>query len=447
MTLRIAINAQLDPATGVGGVSSFLIALVAALGKLNDGDEEYLIVMTEGNTSWLEPYLGPNQQIVTVPSSAQDDQVSGKIGWLDDALRPLVQGIRRLLCPGMERIERQLGLIERQLWSSKRQLWWNVPVSDGLWEGLGCQVVHFPFQEYEICALPTVYNPHDLQHLHYPEFFNASDIARREAIYPAGCRFSKTVVVASDWVKSDVLHHYGVHEDKVQVIPWAAPTQAYGESTPEVLEEVRSIYGLTEDYAFYPAMTWEHKNHIRLLQALALVRERDGRVVNLVCTGFQHNQYWERIQSTIEELELQSQVHFLGFVPEEHLKSLYRLAQFVIAPTLFEASCGPVFEAWQEEVPVACSTVTSLPEQVGDGALLFDALSVEEIADTILRMTTDEPFRRQLTERGSNRLACFSWERTAKAYRAVYRRAARMPLNTEDKELLNWNWMKVGASS
>ncbi len=432
MSLRIAINARLDPATGVGGIGSFLIALVAALGKLNDGDEEYMIVMTEGNTSWLEPYLGPTQRIITVPSRSQNKRELGLKGWLDGTLRPIVSAFRRLLCPGVERME--------------RQLWSNVPVSDGFWEGLGCQVIHFPYQEFEICARPTVYNPHDLQHLHYPEFFNAIDIARREAIYPAGCRFSQTVVVASEWVKNDVSHHYGIHGDKIQVIPWAAPTHAYTEPSPELLEEVRNAYGLTNDYAFYPAMTWEHKNHIRLLEALALVRERDGKTINLVCTGFQHNEYWERIQSTIERLDLQNQVRFLGFVPEAHLKSLYRLAQFVVAPTLFEASCGPVFEAWEEEVPVACSTVTSLPEQAGDGALLFDALSVEAIAESILRMTTDEQLKSQLAERGSRRLASFSWERTAKAYRAVYRRAARIPLGADDLELLDWNWMKVGAS-
>jgi glycosyltransferase involved in cell wall biosynthesis len=204
---------------------------------------------------------------------------------------------------------------------------------------------------------------------------------------------------------------------------------------------VREKYGLDSPFALYPAMTWEHKNHIRLLHALALLRDRDDLKVRLVCTG-QQNDFWPRIKERMAALRLEGQVRFLGFVPAEHLRAVYRLAQFVVIPTLFEATSGPLLEAWQEGTPVACSTVTGLPEQAGDASLLFDPLSVEAIAEVVARMATDPDLRKQLQQRGMRRLQDFTWQRTAKAYRAVYRRAAGRPLGEEDRWLLDQDWTR-----
>jgi glycosyltransferase involved in cell wall biosynthesis len=194
-------------------------------------------------------------------------------------------------------------------------------------------------------------------------------------------------------------------------------------------------------FAFYPAVTWEHKNHIRLFQALARLRDRDRLKVHLVCTGYQATPFWPRIEETISTLKLQDQIQFLGKVPGVDLRAIYRSAQFVAVPTLFEAASGPVFEAWQEETPVTCSNVTALPEQARDAALIFDPYSVEEIAAAVGRLATDSNLRSQLVHKGKSRLKDFSWERTAKAYRALYRKVARQSLSEEDEFLLSWDWM------
>ena len=321
------------------------------------------------------------------------------------------------------------------------RIWPEVPISNGFYENLGCDVIHFPYQQFVLCALPSIYNPHDLQHLHFPQFFTPPIIAWRETVYPAGCHFARTVAAASQWVKQDIVDHYHVNPNKVQVIPLAPPTQAYREPTADYLTSIQEKYELSSPFALYPSMTWEHKNHIRLLEAMALLRNRDGLKINLVCTGHKNN-FWPHIEKRLLELNLQDQVKFLGLVPPQDLKALYRLAQFVVIPTLFEAASGPLFEAWQENVSVTCSTVTSLPVQAGDAALLFDPLSVEAIAEAMSKMATNPNLREDLRKRGVRRLQDFSWERTAKAYRAVYRRAAGYPLTEEDHWLLSWDWMR-----
>ena len=316
-----------------------------------------------------------------------------------------------------------------------------VPRSDGFYEQLDVDVIHFPSQRFVQTNLPMVYNPHDLQHLHYPEFFTQDVIEWRETVYRSGCRLAQVVVVGSQWSKDDLVHHYTLAPEKVQVVPWAAPTQIYPEVTDALLAEVTVQHGLTQPFALYPAATWQHKNHIALLETLAWLRHHADLRIQLVCTGYQ-TEFWPNIERRWHSLALEDQVKFLGVVPPVTLRAIYRLAQFVIIPSVFEPASFPVFEAWQEGVPVVCSSVAGLPEQTGGAALLFDPQSIESIATALQRMALDDGLRAELRHRGDRRLQDFSWDRTAKAYRAVYRRVAGFPLTEEDRWLLHGDWMR-----
>ncbi len=422
--LRIAINAQIKPNSGVGGIEAVLTALTA-LSRLDDGEEEYVFIGPWDEPEWLQPLLDSRQSIVRGPQPFE---------WKPGPLEPLKRALR------------PLRPVARGVWgslfrSTSSETNMSGPVSDGFYESLNCEVIHFPFQFFVRCALPMIYNPHDLQHVHYPEFFEPSVFNSREAAYPAACHAAHTVAVASQFVKHDIVQHYGVDPDKIQVIPWAPPPI---KTSPAFADDilVRKKYQLPDQpFALYPAMTWEHKNHIRLLEALALLRDRDELKVHLICTGDQKS-FWPRIERRLLQLGLEEQVKFLGLVSHEELCAIYRAAQFVIIPTLFEAASAPLFEAWQHDVPVACSSITSLPEQAADAALLFNPLSVEAIADAAARMTTGSGLREDLRRRGARRLQDFSFERTAKTYRAVYRRAAGRILSEEDRWLLSWDWMR-----
>ena len=435
--LRVAINAQLKPAGGTGGTVTVLRAL-AALAHLEDGDEEYVFVGPHDTTEWLRSILPPRQSVVCGPAPVElsPDRLESFKRALGP-LRPAARGIRRLLNTTVQTAEESTSKF-----ASLKSFAPSRPKN--FYEELGCDVIHFPFQSYEPCALPTVYNPHDLQHLHHPEFFTTSEVARREALHPAACRAAHTVVVASEFVKRDVAERYQLAPQKLQVIPWAPPPLPEA-SAAEDFPALGSKYGLSErPFALFPAMTWEHKNHVRLLEALARLREREGLELRFVCTGHKTD-FWPHVERRMNELGLGSQVSFPGLIPREELSVLYRAAQFVFIPTLFEAASAPLFEAWQHGAPVACSSVTSLPEQASGAALLFDPFDVDEIAGALARMATNEGLREGLRRRGASRLEDFSLERTAKAYRAVYRRAAGLGLGEEDRQLLGWDWTRRRA--
>lgn len=432
--LRVAINAQLNPGGGSGGTVTVLRAL-AALASLEDGPEEYVFVGPHDSAEWLRSILPPRQTVVRGPAPVEPgpdrlEPFKRALG----PLRPAARGLRRFLNTTVQTAEEATSGL-----ASSKSL--APPRPRNFYEGLGCDVIHFPFQSYEPCNLPTVYNPHDLQHLHHPEFFTPPEVARREALHPLACRAAHTVAVASEFVKRDVVECYHVAPEKVQVIPWAPPPLPEASSVVDI-STLREKYGLSErSFAFYPAMTWEHKNHVRLLEALAVLRDRAGLEVRFVFTGHK-TEFWPRVERRMNELKLAGQVSFLGLIPREELSAFYRAAQFVFVPTLFEAASAPLFESWQHGAPVACSSVTSLPEQAAGAALLFDPSDVETIAAALARMATDEELRGELRRRGASRLEDFSLERTAKAYRAVYRRAAGLSLCEEDRHLLGWDWTR-----
>jgi glycosyltransferase involved in cell wall biosynthesis len=167
---------------------------------------------------------------------------------------------------------------------------------------------------------------------------------------------------------------------------------------------------------------------------MARLRDDHSVSVPLICTG-RLSGYWPTIDERRHRLGLVEQARFIGFVDPIQLRALYRLAQFVIFPSLFEGGGFPIVEAFAEGTPVACSTATSLPEYAGDAAFLFEP-TVAGIAEAVRLMTTDERLRSTLRERGARRRGAFSWERTAQTYRALYRRVAGRPLARDDLSLL-----------
>jgi len=382
------------------------------LGRL-EGPEEYVILVNPRAPHWLDAYLGPNQKTQLMPGTR-------------------FESLKRLLGPWRVRAGK--------LWRTTRHRVWHTPLaeipeSNGFYEALGATVAHFPYQIFAYSTVPTIFNPHDLQHRHYPAFFSAADIAAREATFPFACRYARAIATPSNWVRQDVAREFALPATKIYAILYGAPTEFYHAVTATVLTQVRRKFRLPAQFAFYPAQTWQHKNHLRLIEALAWLRDREQLTLNLVCTG-KPNEFSRAIEQRVRELRLETQVRFLGFIEPAELRALYHLTQFVIHPSLFEGGGLPILEAFREGAPVACSSATSLPEYAGDAALYFDPTNVESIADAAKQMLNGATLRESLRARGAMRVQTFTWERTAKMYRALYRKVGGGALSTEDCELL-----------
>jgi glycosyltransferase involved in cell wall biosynthesis len=307
--------------------------------------------------------------------------------------------------------------------------------SDGTVERAGVDLIHFPIQDAFVTEVPSIYQPHDLLHVHHPDFFSAWGWERRERIYRTHCERARMVQAMTSWGRRDLMEHYGLPEAKVQVVPWGSVLWEYPKPSGPDLDALRTRLSLPDGFLLYPAQTWPHKNHEALLDALALIREREGVTIPLICPG-KRNRHFGRIEARMRELGLEATTRFPGFVSPLELRGLYELATALVFPSRFEGWGLPVCEAFSAGLPVAASSASSLPDLVGEAGLLFDPEQPERIAESILRLWRDPVLRETLIERGRERGSQFSFDDTARLFRAHYRRLAERALSDEDRNLL-----------
>lgn len=394
-----------------------LTGLAHGLSALHDGDERYLFLVSAHGASWLEPYADPDSFLKASTSRVKSARA---------AAASETSILSRM--PGAGRAWRAALRVRPASWPP-------IPKSDGTAESAGVDLIHFVAQNAFLTDLPSIYHPHDLQHVHLPEFFTSFRRRRRELEYRTFCRRAAMVAVTSEWVRRDVIDHFGLPEEKVGVVPWAPPTLAYEAPDEAALVSASKRLELPPRFLFYPAVAWPHKNHLALFRALARLRDEEGLRVSLVCTGGD-SPYAAELLGRRRALGLDEQVRWLGFVSPDDLRALFELCDGVVVPTLFEAASGPVWEAFVAGAPVACSNVTSLPAQAGDAAIVFDAHDESALVDAVRRLWLDDALRRDLVRRGRERVREFTWERTAKLFRAHYRRIAGRELDGADRALL-----------
>ena len=415
--LQVAVEAQILSGTE-GGAEQYLIGLISGLGRLSIGKEQYTIATAGDDVKWIRPYAGANTRILPAPGHMSTS-----------APARLVRAVRRRAGASL----RGLGLITRP--ETKQML--EIPRSDGFYESIPADVLHITYPYHFVSSsIPTVYTVHDLQHRHLPEYFPERALSFREYMYPAAFAASRAIVAISHWVKDDLIRQYNVPAEKVYTIPSAAPMEAYSPVTKECLARARTRFRLPESFLLYPALTYRHKNHIRLMEAIALLRDRDGLRLNLICTGAQ-KLHWPAIESRLKELDLASQVRFLGFVRSDELRCLFHLTDLLVLPSMFEGVGIPLLEAFREGTAVACSDIPAFQEYGGDAPAFFDYRSVEQIAEVLRRICTNKEALLGLRERSRKRRDLYSWERSAAMYRAVYRKVGECALTDEDRSLLS----------
>lgn len=409
--IRVALDARLESGDR-GGVEQVIIGLAAGLSKLTDAADEFLFLVNPDHRDWLAPYLSG-------PCRAVDSEAAPSPAPAPAARRNLARRAARKLARtmGYERLKRpELG-----------------PADPAL-ERHAVDAMHFTMQVGFRTALPSMFMPQDLQHVHLPQFFSRQVLLERDTIYRALCEQASVVVANSRFGKRDLETSFGLTPWKVAIVPYAPVVDVYPEPSPADLSATRDALHLPESFALYPAKAWPHKNHRRLLEALRVLR-RDGLVIPMVFTGAQ-NGFDEAVVRYASELGVADQIQFTGFVSPVQLASIYRMARFMVFPSLFEGWGMPILEAFTAGLPVACSNVTCVPDLAGGAALVFDPLEPNDIAAKMRLLWSDEAARAELSAKGRARAGQFSWERTARLTRAHYRGMCNRNLTDEDRSLL-----------
>jgi glycosyltransferase involved in cell wall biosynthesis len=271
---------------------------------------------------------------------------------------------------------------------------------------------------------PSVVTIHDCIHLMFPQYLpnRAAYVYARASIWSAA-RKSTRILTVSESSKRDILRFFDVPPEKITVIYNAIDERFRQQPSDDEVIRVQERFQLHGDFVMYAGNVKPHKNLERLIEAFHLVRHEAGLDVKLVVIGDEVSKYAE-LRRAVHRHNLHKYVRFLGFMPDETLAVLYRLAAVFVFPSLYEGFGLPPLEAMASGAPVVTSNVSSLPEVAGDAALLVDPYDPRAIADGIRRVLTDPALHAGLRERGLRRAAEFSWEQSVQRVRDIYREVA-----------------------
>jgi glycosyltransferase involved in cell wall biosynthesis len=232
-------------------------------------------------------------------------------------------------------------------------------------------------------------------------------------------RRASRILTVSHASKLDILRYLKVPASKIEVIYNALDERLATPPSEEDVTRVRERFQLRAPFILYTGNIKPHKNVDRLIEAFAILRRRRSDDLKLLIIGDEISKY-PNLRRLVHRFQLHQHVRFFGFVPEETLLVLYRLAAAFVFPSLYEGFGLPPLEAMASGTPVITSNVSSLPEVVGDAALLIDPMDPAAIADAMRRVLEDPALRADLIRRGCQRVKAFSWERSVARTREVY---------------------------
>ncbi len=365
--MRIAIDARKLHDYGIG---TYVRNLVGQLGRLDNGRDTYVLICRKTDAEFVRS-LGP-------PFEAVVDR-AGNYSLLEQFSVP---------------------------WSLRRAK---------------VDLFHAPHYVISpLTACPIVVTIHDCIHLRFPQY-----LPNRRAYYYArvmmilAARRARRILTVSQASKDDILRYLDVPASKIEVIYNALDERLATPPDEEEVSRVRERFQLRSPFILYTGNIKPHKNVDRLIEAFAILRRRRGDDLKLLIIGEEISRY-PNLRRLVHRFHLHQHVRFFGFVPEATLRVLYRLAAAFVFPSLYEGFGLPPLEAMASGTPVITSNVSSLPEVVGDAAILIDPMNPGAIADAMRRVLEDPALRADLIRRGCERVKAFSWARSVARTREVY---------------------------
>lgn len=270
----------------------------------------------------------------------------------------------------------------------------------------------YPAVLYENIACPYIFTVWDLGHRsmpYFPETNAGGDYEWREKVYAYMIPRASFVIAGNEVGAREINEFYSYPNDRIKNVEFFV-TELLSSAIKNADAAIFEKYDLPEDYLFYPAQFWAHKNHLVLLKALKKLKEK-GRKQKLVFVGSDKGNL-NHIKLKVQEYGLEEQVFFLGFVSDDELVQLYDSARALVFPSLLGPNNLPPLEAMSRKCPVLLSDIPGHRVQCEDNALFFDPLDPEELANKIVLLETSENMVNNLIDKAYE----FAKARTVSAY-------------------------------
>jgi glycosyltransferase involved in cell wall biosynthesis len=260
-------------------------------------------------------------------------------------------------------------------------------------------------------SVPQCVAVHDLSFLHFPSHIKKSHLFFYKRYTPKFLARAKTIVTVSDFSKQDIIKHYKMPGEKINIV-YSAAKEIFKPVAETVKEEVKNKYTEGKEYFIYIGAIHPRKNLLTILKAFSLFKKRQQSNFKLIIAG---RLAWknDKLTESLKTYKYKEDVIMTGYAEETELVNLLASAYCLVYPSLYEGFGVPPVEAMQCNVPVITSRSSSMQEICGDAALYADPQNHTAIADKMMQVYKDETFRKGLIKKGMDMCKKYSWDRTA----------------------------------
>jgi glycosyltransferase involved in cell wall biosynthesis len=297
----------------------------------------------------------------------------------------------------------------------------------------GCDLLHVPhlFWKPQGIPCPYVVTVHDL--LDHMYRVNSQSTLKRTLHFQFTRRVlhrAARILAVSNFSKADTVRLFNVRQEKIEVIYNAIDDSfRLGHASDVERQAVAERYQVNTPFLLYAGRISPHKNVVRIIEAFAALKgelSKEGKFedLKLIIIGDEVSKHPDLRRACVKA-GVQNDVRFLGFVPIDVLRIFYDQAKIFVFPSLYEGFGLPPLEAMAHATPVVTSNTSSIPEVVGNAAVMVNPENVFEIMRALHRVLLDQPLREKLKARGVEQAAKFSWEASVRRMVEVYREVAK----------------------
>ncbi len=256
--------------------------------------------------------------------------------------------------------------------------------------------------------LPIIY---DLNFEHQPQDLPFRNRIYFRTFYPKFARKATRIVTISEYSKNDIADTYKIPLNKIDNVSCGVK-ENFSLIDDKLRQITRDRYTKGAEYFFFIGSMHPRKNIVRLLQAFELFKKKSNAPLKLVLAG---NIFWgdEVVQAVISTMNAKDDIVFTGRISDDELVNLLGSAFALTFVPTFEGFGLPIVEAFQSDVPVICSSTTSMPEVAGNAALMVDPFNIEDIADKMKLLCNDKLLVQELIDKGRLQKNLFTWKRTS----------------------------------
>ena len=297
---------------------------------------------------------------------------------------------------------------------------------------LHCDLVHIPHLFWMPRNLPCPYvmTVHDvLEHMYRTHDRSGLRRSLHFHLTRRVLNGAARILAVSKYTKSDIEKLFGIPGSRIEVVYNAIDERFLrGHASDADKQVLAERYLVTYPFLLYAGRISPHKNLVRIIEAFSALKaelEKEGKFpdLKLIIIGDELSKHPD-LRRTVIRGGVQNDVRFMGFVPIEMLRVFYDVAKIFVFPSLYEGFGLPPLEAMAHGTPVITSNTSSLPEVVGNAAVLVNPENVFEIMRALHRVLLDQTVRDKLKQRGYEQAKKFSWDASARQILGVYKEVA-----------------------